>query len=95
MALQKALVEFEDFEDVNAAQIAAREQAAVEGEEREEFEDKVPDVEDAGRTPAVEEVNLVEVDEAADEEGGTVTDYMLHLVHSDLEYFRSRDWKIS
>ena len=38
-ALQRALVEFEDFEDANAARIAAREEAVVEGEERDEFDE--------------------------------------------------------
>ncbi|OCB92081.1 hypothetical protein A7U60_g591 [Sanghuangporus baumii] len=37
-ALQKALVEFEDFEDAEAAKVAAREEAELLGEDRAEFD---------------------------------------------------------
>ncbi|EJD08094.1 uncharacterized protein FOMMEDRAFT_16586 [Fomitiporia mediterranea MF3/22] len=46
-ALQTALVEFEDFEDAEAAKFAAREAALVEGEDRAEFGEAV----DTPKTP--------------------------------------------
>lgn len=101
VALQKALMEFEDIEDANAAKIAANEEAAVEGEERAEFADgeamtpgqvMLGPAESGLNTPrpAIEGEGEAE---AEGEEGETVTDYMLRVVRADLEYFRTREWR--
>lgn len=101
IALQKALVEFEDFEDANAAKVAASEEAAVAGEERAEFADVEASVHEQGPPSAVSGVQTpVEVPEGeaeaeGEDEGETVTDYMLRIVREDFEYFRTREWKMS
>ena len=102
-ALQKALTEFEDVEDANAAKIAANEEAAAEGEERAEFADgeamtqeQAPLSAAASRPDTPEPAVEGEVDGYGEgEEGETVTDYMLRIVREDLEYFRNREWRLS
>ena len=104
-ALQKALVEFEDFEDVEAAKVAAREEAELLGEDRAEFgvdadgddgltasQPETPAAEDAAMTPAGEDdAAQGEVDEE-EEEGGTTVDYMIKFVRSDFEFFK--EWRL-
>lgn len=102
-ALQKALVEFEDFEDAHAAKVAASEEAALRGEDQEDFQDlDQPVVAHEGSvTPTIEQPPVNEdtldvdneaLDEPEDEEGGTVIDYMVSFVKSDPLYFS--DWKL-
>ncbi|KAL5521391.1 hypothetical protein ACEPAG_9317 [Sanghuangporus baumii] len=84
-ALQKALVEFEDFEDAEAAKVAAREEAQLLGEDRAEFDveadgdegvsvsrPQTPSVSFAGETAAAMTPGDEDVeagDDAAQEEG--------------------------
>ncbi len=98
-ALQKALVEFEDFEDAHAAKVAAKEEAALRGEDQQDFQDlDQPVVLEGSVTPTMEQplvnedVDNEAVDDPEDDEGGTVTDYMVSFVKSDPLYFS--DWKL-
>lgn len=103
-ALQKALVEFEDFEDSRAAKIAASEEAALNDEDLAEFGGDV-------QVPAQKEMGLRAVSEVAtpvddgrtgedeedeeeeeEEEGGHWRDYMLRFVRRDFDFFR--EWKV-
>ncbi|KAL5483199.1 SWR1 [Sanghuangporus weigelae] len=84
-ALQKALVEFEDFEDAEAAKVAAREEAELLGEDKAEFDvdadgdegvvvsqPQTPSVSFAGETTAAMTPGDEDVeagDDAAQEEG--------------------------
>ncbi|KAI5123788.1 hypothetical protein M0805_009083 [Coniferiporia weirii] len=98
-ALQKALVEFEDFEDSHAARVAASEEAALQGEDRADFGDADTVAEPHSAVGANEPVTPVEGPRDAepaedeDEEAGTTIDYMLKAVRTDREYFR--EWKQS
>jgi helicase SWR1 len=98
-ALQRALVEFEDFEDANAAKVVANEEAVALGEEREEFDEGNSPVADVLGGAAAASGTQTPVDNVVEgdgqEEGGTVTDYMLRIVYSDLDFFRGREWRIS
>jgi len=101
-ALQKALVEFEDFEDAHAAKVAAHEEAALQGEDQQDFQDlDQPDALEGSATPTTEQPPVHEdtldvdneaLEEPEDDEGGTVTDYMVSFVRSDPLYFS--DWKL-
>lgn len=101
-ALQKALVEFEDFEDVRAANEAEKEEAAIEDENQADFgDDDGPCGGDTKGVSASPNVNEEDVpDDGADdmdhgddeEEGGTLADYMLSMVRRDWEFFR--DWRV-
>ena len=99
--IQKALVEFEDFEDAYAAKVAASEEAAIEGEDREDFADpdapaeQQPSQTGAGQAEPKGAPDGTPDEEALheeDEEGGTTVDYMLSLVRYDPDYFR--EWKL-
>lgn len=91
-ALQKALVEFEDFEDSHAAKVAASEEAAILGEDRNDFGDVVESQIAAHGTElmplADEPITDEQAAEEAEEEAGTVTDYMLRIVRSDRDFFK-------
>lgn len=121
-ALTHALGEFEDVEDAQAAQLAAREEMQLENEDAQEFGNE----KDLGATgeariarPEQQHSRLPEetqgtmmdvpagavsadaVDEGQDEdededgdgeEGRTIDDYMIDLVHFDSEFFA--DWNV-
>ena len=105
--LTRALGEVEDEADAAAAAAATREEVDLIGEDERDFgaeggvdkEVKHVAFED---TPASDElavdrhpgVSLVEEQETGedDEEGGTIVDYMLDFVRSDMEHFA--DWRL-
>ncbi len=129
-ALTHALGEFEDVEDAQAAQLAAREEMQLENEDAQEFgnekdlgatgeariaqpgqQQREVDVQQHGRLPeetqgtmmdvpagavsadAVDEGQDEDEDEDGDgEEGRTIDDYMIDLVHFDSEFFA--DWNV-
>lgn len=100
VAIQKALGEFEDVEDAHAAMLAAKEAAALEGEDKADFADMETPVDVAASSvpqigePPVDEhgdtMYLDQEEEQQEEETSTVT-YMLAFVLRDYEYFA--DWK--
>lgn len=103
VAIQKALVEFEDFEDAHAAKVAASEEAALEGEDKADFADLAAPIVDQQPVETsggdIEPIRYASADvERApsvvdnDDEGGTTVDYMLSFVKSDMDFFR--DWKL-
>lgn len=98
LEIQKALVEFEDFEDVQAAKVAASEEAAIAGEDQADFADPDTPTEQFGTSieqsigTAGRDEEPVEEARMEEDEGGTTIDYMLSFVRSDLEYFR--EWKL-
>lgn len=100
-ALETAMGDFEDVEDAHAAQVAANEQAALEGEDQNDFAEaeSVPEpgkVDDGSQTPQVVEPVDVEPGDPDQEEEeqavGSISEYMLSIVRADLEFFR--EWKI-
>ena len=94
-ALQRALMEFEDVEDANAAKVAANEEAAAEGEERAEFADADLQPEQVPLSAAASGPNTPGPAAEGEDEGETVTDYMLRVVQEELDYFRNREWRLS
>lgn len=92
-ALQKALVEFEDFEDARAAKIAASEEAALVDEDLAEFGDNAPLAADSNSHAVSEVATPMETkEEEEEEEEGHWRDYMLRFVRYDFDFFR--DWKV-
>ena len=106
-ALEKAMGDFEDVEDAYAARVAAKEQAVLEGEDNEDFAEPDATVEPEKVTdttgsqtpivpdsvdPEVPEPDKDQEEEADQEGGGSISEYMLSIVRYDLEYFR--DWKL-
>lgn len=107
-ALTSAMGEVEDTEDAVAARLAAQEESALYGADEADFGagdadtqtlpvetehqfDDLP-VEEASSQHQEMEAEVQEEPEDAEEEGGTVDDYMLRFVEGDHEFFRS--WKV-
>ncbi|KAJ7099423.1 SNF2 family N-terminal domain-containing protein [Mycena belliarum] len=93
-ALATALGEFDDTEDARAAQVAAREEVVLEGQDKADFLDGETADGGAGATLVVHGDGLAAdpiVEEEA-EEGGSVADYMIAFVERDAEFFR--EWKL-
>jgi helicase SWR1 len=104
-ALSKALVEFEDKEDVHAAAVAAREEDVLEGADQADFgaegeidaplsEGRLPNNTEEGQPTGKEMLDVSEMDQVAEEEdeGGAVSDYMINFVRMDYDFFR--DWRL-
>ncbi|KAG0708694.1 SNF2 family N-terminal domain-containing protein [Suillus ampliporus] len=104
-ALSKALVEFEDKEDVHAAAVAAREEDVMEGADQADFgaegeldtplsEGRLPSSAEEGHPTVKEILDVSEMDQAAEEEdeGGAVSDYMISFVRMDYDFFK--DWRL-
>lgn len=104
-ALTQALGEFEDTEDAHAAAVAAREEVVMEGADEADFGGDIDgdasgtNVREAensqpnGEPPEFEdEVHDEEPEDGAEEEGGTIVEYMLAFVYRDYEFFR--DWRL-
>ncbi|KAG1739104.1 SNF2 family N-terminal domain-containing protein [Suillus paluster] len=104
-ALSKALVEFEDKEDVHAAAVAAREEDVMEGADQADFgaegeldaplsEGRLPSSAEDGHPTGTEILDVSAMDQAAEEEdeGGAVSDYMISFVRMDYDFFK--DWRI-
>lgn len=104
-ALSKALVEFEDKEDVHAAAVAAREEDVMEGADQADFgadgeidaslnEGRLPNGAEEGQPTGKEMLDVSEMDQVAEEEdeGGAVSDYMISFVRMDYDFFR--DWRL-
>ncbi|KAG2137304.1 SNF2 family N-terminal domain-containing protein [Suillus cothurnatus] len=104
-ALSKALVEFEDKEDVHAAAVAAREEDVLEGADQADFgaegeidaplsEGRLPNNTEEGQPTGKEMLDVSEMDQVAEEEdeGGAVSDYMINFVQMDYDFFR--DWRL-
>ena len=95
-AITNALGEFEDTEDARAAELAAQEATTLEGVDNDDFGGG--DAEQGARRSEMINADAdVEGDgdddpEPEDEEGGTVVEYMLAFIESDLEHFQ--DWRI-
>ncbi|KAF8435050.1 SNF2 family N-terminal domain-containing protein [Boletus edulis BED1] len=94
-ALTKALGEFEDSEDAQAAVIAAREEDVLEGADKADFgaeEMMEARVETEGGM-RMEEGEEGEQDHGGEEgEGGSVSDYMIRVVRTGWDFFR--DWRL-
>ena len=97
-ALTRALGEFEDSEDAQAAVIAAREEDVLEGADKADFGAEEV-VEPRGETESGVQVEGEaegeegEHDHGGDEgDGGSVSDYMIHFVWKDWDFFR--DWRL-
>lgn len=97
-ALTSALGEFEDSEDAQAAVIAAREEDVLEGADQADFGAEEV-AEPRGETDSgVQGEGEVEVEEGEHEhggeegDGGSVPDYMIHVVRTDWDFFR--DWRL-
>ncbi|KAG1725465.1 SNF2 family N-terminal domain-containing protein [Suillus lakei] len=104
-ALSKALVEFEDKEDVHAAAVAAREEDVMEGADQADFgaegeidaplnEGRLPSSMEEGQPTGKEILDVSDVNQVAEEEdeGGAVSDYMISFVRMDYDFFR--DWRL-
>lgn len=104
VALTKALGEFEDTEDAHAAAIAAREAAETEGADEADFgweggATNTPDVAAPSHAvspqPVVDQAQAstreVEDEEEEEDEGGSVADYMIAFIRSDMEFFS--EWR--
>ncbi|KAG1824365.1 SNF2 family N-terminal domain-containing protein [Suillus subaureus] len=104
-ALSKALVEFEDKEDVHAAAVAAREEDVMEGADQADFgaegeidaplnEGRLSNNAEEGQPTGKEMLDVSEMDQVAEEEdeGGAVSDYMINFVRMDYDFFR--DWRL-
>ncbi|KAG2153253.1 SNF2 family N-terminal domain-containing protein [Suillus clintonianus] len=100
-ALSKALVEFEDKEDVHAAAVAAREEDVMEGADQADFgaegEIDAPLLQSSaeeGQPTGKEMLDVSEMDQVAEEEdeGGAVSDYMISFVRMDYDFFK--DWRL-
>ncbi|KAF9243185.1 SNF2 family N-terminal domain-containing protein [Melanogaster broomeanus] len=97
-ALTKALGEFEDTEDAQAAAIAAREADVLEGADKADFgaEGDVDVVESQPRGEADAGVqgdgDAEDADHGEDAEGGSISDYMISFVRVDYGFFR--DWRL-
>lgn len=97
-ALTKALGEVEDSEDAQAAVIAAREEDVLEGADKadfgaEEIAEPRGETEGGVHVEAEAEGEEGEHDHGGEEgEGGTVSDYMIHFVRTDWDFFR--DWRL-
>ncbi|PPQ63756.1 hypothetical protein CVT24_004265 [Panaeolus cyanescens] len=105
-ALAKALVEYEDEEDRNAAKVAAQEETSLVGADEVDFgADNVAAGSRNRRGDRDEDVSLADGDdfdmqgsvadeamEQEDEDGGTVVDYMLAFVQEDYEFFK--EWRL-
>ncbi|KAG1854196.1 SNF2 family N-terminal domain-containing protein [Suillus subalutaceus] len=104
-ALSKALVEFEDKEDVHAATVAAREEDVMEGADQADFgaegeinaplnDGRLTNNAEEGQPTGKEMLDVSEMDQVAEEEdeGGAVSDYMINFVRMDYDFFR--DWRL-
>lgn len=97
-ALTKALGEFEDTEDAQAAVLAAREEDVLEGADKADFgaegDADVPDAPPHGEVEAgvQGDGDGEDGDQGEDGEGGTVSDYMIGFVRVDYDFFR--DWRL-
>ncbi|KAG2347451.1 hypothetical protein BDR05DRAFT_981081 [Suillus weaverae] len=104
-ALSKALVEFEDKEDVHAAAVAAREEDVMEGADQADFgaegeidappnEGRLPNNAEEGQPTGKEILDVSEMNQVAEEEdeGGAVSDYMISFVRMDYDFFK--DWRL-
>ncbi|KAF8841686.1 hypothetical protein BDN67DRAFT_949069 [Paxillus ammoniavirescens] len=97
-ALTKALGEFEDTEDAQAAVLAAREEDVLEGADKADFgaegDADVPDAPPHGEAEAgvQGDGDGEDGDQGEDGEGGTVSDYMIGFVRVDYDFFR--DWRL-
>lgn len=97
-ALTRALGEFEDSEDAQAAVIAAREEDVLEGADQADFgaEEMVEprgETEGGVHVEGEAEGDEGEHDHGGEEgDGGSVSDYMIHVVRTDWEFFR--DWRL-
>ncbi|KZV68754.1 hypothetical protein PENSPDRAFT_633989 [Peniophora sp. CONT] len=91
----RALEDFADTEDVQAARVAAQEAGELEGADKSDFGEEKKDSADASATPA-DEVELgAQVDEEGEEgeeEGGSTVDYMLAFIQWDSEHFS--EWRL-
>ena len=94
-ALTRALGEFEDSEDAQAAVIAAREEDVLEGADKADFgaEETTEPRGETGET-GVHVEGEAEGDEGEHDhdDGGSVSDYMIHVVWADWDFFR--DWRL-
>ncbi|KAG9312128.1 WR1 complex protein, SNF2 family DNA-dependent ATPase [Chiua virens] len=89
-ALTKALGEFEDTEDAQAAVIAAREEDVLEGADQADFgAEEMAEVRGDGGVQGEAEGD--DGEHERDEEGGT-SDYMIRVVRINWEFFR--DWRL-
>ncbi|KAH0829138.1 putative helicase SWR1 [Lanmaoa asiatica] len=97
-ALTRALGEFEDSEDAQAAVIAAREEDVLEGADQadfgaEEMTEPRGETEGGVQVEGEAEGEEGEHEHGGEEgEGGSVSDYMIHLVRMDWDFFR--DWRL-
>ncbi|KAF9228453.1 hypothetical protein BS17DRAFT_339377 [Gyrodon lividus] len=97
-ALTKALGEFEDTEDAQAAVLAAREEDVLEGADKADFgaegDTDVPDAQPNGEAEAGVhgDGDGEDGEQGEDGEGGSVSDYMISFVRVDYDFFR--DWRL-
>ena len=97
-ALTKALGEFEDSEDAQAAVIAAREEDVLEGADKadfgaEETTESRGEAEGGVHVEVEVEAEEGEHDRGGEEgDGGSVSDYMIQFVRTDWDFFR--DWRL-
>jgi len=94
-ALTKALGEFEDSEDAQAAVIAAREEDVLEGADKADFgAEEMTEPRDGGvQVEGEAEGEEGEHDHGGEEgESGSVSDYMIRFVRTDWDFFR--DWRL-
>ena len=97
-ALTRALGEFEDSEDAQAALIAAREEDVLEGADQadfgaEEMAEPRGETEGGVQVEGDAEGEEGEPDHGGEEgDGGSVSDYMIHFARTDWDFFR--DWRL-
>ena len=98
LSLTRALGEFEDSEDAQAAVIAAREADVLEGADKadfgaEEMTETRAETEGGVQGDGEAEAEEGEQDHGGEEvEGGSVSDYMIRFVRADWALFR--DWRL-
>lgn len=99
-AIQNAIAEFEDAEDLRAAQVAAKEAAALEGEDMADFADnetttEAPKEVTAADTQVLEsEEHMVVGQEEENEDDHSTIGYMLSYVQRDWEFFSQWNLKL-
>ena len=90
-ALTKALGEVEDVEDHDAATAAEREEFTLVGADEDDFRfGEQGTKQEETKESATVEANVG--DDSDDEEGGTITDYMVNIVEWDWDFFK--DWRV-
>lgn len=94
--LTKALGEFEDTEDAQAAELAAHEEDAALGADEADFEEEGGDRSDSPYKPlGGDQIQTGQNDgvlSMEEDEGGAVGDYMLAFIQQDSTYFEA--WQV-